>query len=134
MNPATRADWKAAEMPESTTHLDVRRVFTRDDFARLCFGVVPNTMEDKWFVYFESPWLYIHRSWTGLCIYKVRFALSSSGVEIADVIANRDAGQYGEPNTSADAQRLLTLLESVVRRNYRYADARGLSGSSDLLP
>ena len=117
-----------------TAHLDLERVFTREDFARLCFGVVPRSMEDKWFVFFESPWLYLHRSWTGICVYQVRFAQSAAGVEIADVIANRQAGEGGELDASAEAHRLLFLLESIVRRNYRYANVRMLSDLSGLSP
>ena len=131
-NPARRTDWKTLDMPEATARLDVERVFSRDDFARLRFGVVPRSMEDKWFVFFESPWLHVHRSWTGSCVYQVRFIASAAGVEIAEAIANREAGQYGESDPDADARRLLSLLESVVQRNHRYANVRVLSDFPDL--
>ena len=29
--------------------------------------------EDKWFIYWENDTLFFHRSWTGVCVYIVRF-------------------------------------------------------------
>jgi hypothetical protein len=29
-------------------------------------GFVPREMEDKWFVFSEEPWLFVHRSCTGI--------------------------------------------------------------------
>lgn len=134
MNPAQRTDWKALEMPERRARLSVERVFTRDEFARLCFGVVPRSMEDKWFVFFESPWLHVHRSWTGVCVYQIRIAQAASGVEIAEVIVNRESEQSGEPDEKADAQRLLFLLDSILQRNARYANVRAIADFSGLSP
>ena len=31
-------------------------------------------MEDKWFIYWKEGMLFFQRSWTGFCIYVVRFA------------------------------------------------------------
>lgn len=124
MNPARRADWKIEAMPDSAARLGVEKTYTRDEFARLRFGVVPNSMDEKWFIYFEPPWLYIHRSWTGLCIYQVRFEETETGARISEAIANRNREQYGGTDTSADAGRLLFLLDSVLQRNARYVNAR----------
>jgi hypothetical protein len=30
-------------------------------------------MDQKWFIYMEDDTLWFHRSWTGLCIYEVKF-------------------------------------------------------------
>jgi len=32
-------------------------------------GLVPEEIEDKWFIYWEDDTLFFHRSWTGNCIY-----------------------------------------------------------------
>ena len=37
-------------------------------------GMIPEVMEDKWFIYWKDDALFFHRSWTGFCIYVVRFA------------------------------------------------------------
>ena len=118
--PARREDWKTSEMPEAAVSLEVDRRYTPQEFARLRFGVVPRSMEEKWFVFYEAPWLYLHRSWTGLCVYQVRFEEEESGARVAEAIVNRDAMQYGGTSPAGDATALLYLLDSVIERNARY--------------
>lgn len=43
------------------------------EFARLRLGLIPQAMEDKWFVYYEDEKLHFHRSWTGMAVYRVTF-------------------------------------------------------------
>ncbi len=50
------------------------RVFSPQDMDRIRRGVVPEAMEDKWFIYWKEGMLFFQRSWTGFCIYVVRFA------------------------------------------------------------
>jgi hypothetical protein len=102
-------------MPPEVERLDVERGYSRDEFAWLCFGVVPASMDEKWFVYYEAPWLSLHRSWTGTCVYRVRFEPDGEGARIAEAIVNREGGGHGP----ADAGQLLYLLDSVVERNAR---------------
>jgi hypothetical protein len=45
--------------------------FSPTELSRLRKGLIPKSMDDKWFIYFESPYLYLHRSWTGKLIYRV---------------------------------------------------------------
>jgi hypothetical protein len=60
-------------LPESRADLSFAESYTAGEFERIKRGVIPREMEDKWFVFYEEPWLYFHRSWTGACIYAVRF-------------------------------------------------------------
>lgn len=53
--------------------LKIERGLDGPEFSLLCTGVFPREMEDRWFVFYQEPWLYIFRSWTGLGIYEVRF-------------------------------------------------------------
>ncbi len=53
--------------------------FSAADFARIRAGLVPEVMEDKWFIYFKAPYLFFHRSWTGRPIFRLRFAPEPSG-------------------------------------------------------
>src|SRR5689334_751037 len=117
MNPARRTDWKAIEMPATRAQLNFERVFSPEDFARLTFGVIPSSMEEKWFVFFESPWLYLHRSWTGECVYQIRFEQCPGGVGIAEAIARGEADGTGGHGAGVEAERLMYLLESIVQRN-----------------
>ena len=70
-------------------------------------------MEDKWFEYFENNILYIHRSWTGICIYKVRF---STDRRIEEVVVNRDSEQYRETNIERDKVQVMMRINSMCGR------------------
>ena len=67
--PATKSSWKTLDAPVKRQPLGYEQLFTNVDAERLQEGLVPQVMEDKWFVYFENDWLYLHRSWTGSLVY-----------------------------------------------------------------
>lgn len=62
---ATKSSWKILDAPRQCEPLEYEYVFDDADADRLQLGLIPQEMEDKWFVYFENGWLYLHRSWTG---------------------------------------------------------------------
>ena len=62
---ATRDSWETSEPPEAREPLGYERVFSDAEGERLRQGLIPQEMEDKWFVYFEDGWLHLHRCWTG---------------------------------------------------------------------
>src|SRR5262249_61512865 len=68
MRIATRSDWKTQPMPAENERIALERDYSIEEFDRLRAGLVPQEMEDRWFIYFEDPWLFLHRSWTGFCI------------------------------------------------------------------
>jgi len=73
-------------------------------------------MKDKWFFFFEEPWLYLHRAWSGVCVYQVRFASVEQGAEVAEVLVNRDPKQDPETVNSRDALFLAYLLDHSAGR------------------
>ncbi len=81
MKTATRDSWKTVPMPESRRPLAWRCEFSPDELAALARGLIPQEMEDKWFIFLEDDVLSFHRSWTGICCYQVR--LEGGGVREA---------------------------------------------------
>ena len=66
-------------------------------------GLIPEEMEDKWFMYYSDSCLHVHRSWTGFTIYIVRFNEQDDGGAVAiDFRANRDPEQYKETKNERD--------------------------------
>jgi hypothetical protein len=112
MRAANPSDWKIEPMPASSQALPFGAVYTPEQFRKIALGLVPEEMEDKWFIYYEEPWLYLHRSWTGYCIYKVRFRECPAGVEVAEAFVNREQSQYTETDDESDVRLLKILLES----------------------
>jgi len=56
-------------------------------------------MEDKWFVYFDEPFLFLHRSWTGQAIYRVKLEAHAQGAIVGEALhgpkaINDDQAEY----------------------------------------
>ena len=62
---ATRDDWQNKAMPNSKIELSIDLEYSASQMAKIRAGHIPDGMDDKWFVYYEKPQLFIHRSWTG---------------------------------------------------------------------
>lgn len=91
---ARPGDRKALPLPAATTTLPVRRVFSHAEMARLRDGLVPEEMEDKWFVVWTGEALDFHRSWTGAHIYRVTFEPAPFGEAIATAVASADPSAH----------------------------------------
>lgn len=71
-------------------------------------------MEDKWFIFYEEPWLYFHRSWTGVGIYGVEFEVSPQGASVAASWVSRESRQYAETRTDHDRALLKFLIDALL--------------------
>ena len=107
---ARKSDWKTDELPRDFATLDWSESFSEGEFAQLCVGLIPEQMEDKWFIYFEEPNLYFHRSWSGSCIYIVKIEQRHNGYAISEVRANRDPEQY-----TGSAETDVAILQFLIR-------------------
>ena len=122
-------------MPAERAQLSLDLSFTDAEFQKLIFGRIPEQMEDKWFIFFEPPWLHFHRSWTGDCIYQVRFHSDGSTQRIAEVVANRNPNQYRPQTDEQDTLLVSILLYDQVGRDSnalweKYAQSRKSRGNS----
>ena len=111
---AGRHDWKRLDMPEQHDTFTFRKHFTEQQMAALRHGNIPQEMEDKWFWFMEGDTLFAHRSWTGVCIYRIDLKPDNNHV----VTVNRDPGQYKCTSTAEDAQQLDELLNWWTQKPY----------------
>lgn len=114
---AKRSDGNSIPMPKLNKALMVRDKCSAEIFALVSQGLIPNSMDEKWFIYYEDPWLYIHRSLSGICVFKIKFQLINEHYEIVTALVNRDAEQYNETDDARDIAMLRELLRSLVERN-----------------
>ena len=114
--PATKLSWKTLDAPDKCESLEYQYLFPYKDVDRLQLGLIPLEMEDKWFVYYENGWLYLHRSWTGILIYWLRLDRCSNGVRVVESWVNRDPKQYKETDTVYDRLMLDFLLRRMILR------------------
>ena len=113
MTPVRPDDWKTVPMSEIRTSVRLDRAFADDEMNRIRAGLLPEEMEDKWFIYWDKDVLYFHRSWTGFCIYAVRFHVDRHGYRMIEAEINRDPEQYAQTNDEFDA-RLISYLIDVL--------------------
>lgn len=114
---AKKSDWKTEEMPRQHTCFSIKRKMSDAELANLKLGNIPQAMEDKWFWYFENGRLYVHRSWTGFCIYILEFYPE---LDLIKVVANRDPEQYKCADDEEDAKQLNKLLDWWTKDSYDY--------------
>lgn len=114
MKTAKRSDWQTKPLPPKRSTISLARHFSAHDIERMRYGLVPEQMEDKWFVYWQSDTLFFHRSWTGYCIYIVRFALENGSYRMVEADVNRDPEQYGETNDDRDAKMISYLIDVLL--------------------
>lgn len=108
---ATQDDWRNRPLPEKYTSIEWQKVFSAEEFEKIVQGLIPENMEENWFIYYEEPWLCIHRSWTGFCIFRVRFEPTDRGIEAVEILANREPEQYASLGDSSD----LGIVRSLIR-------------------
>lgn len=116
---AQPGDWQATPFPGPTGPISLRRRFTADELRRLRRGLVPEAMEDRWFIVWADDALWFHRSWTGHCVFRVRFAADGDGFVVAEVIVNREPAQFH--GSDASAVDTLNFMLDVVLRHARSA-------------
>lgn len=103
---ASATSWKHDPFKEGIL-LPYQATFDRVQLARLKMGLIPGAMEDKWFVYFEEPHLFLHRSWTGQPVFRLTLKNLLDGAEVTETL-------WSEAGTSDSAYqvRLLDFLVS----------------------
>jgi len=109
---ANRNSWKTTlPLPAKREKFIIKRTFTTEEFNRLAKGLIPEAMEDKWFIFMEDGTLFFHRSWTGICVYQVHF---DNQHRIDEIWVNRDREQYSEVDIEYDGKLLSFLIDNLL--------------------
>lgn len=109
---ARRGDWQTIPFPDVCHSVPLDRIYTPAEFSQIAAGRIPEEMEDKWFIFFEEPWLYLHRSWTGFSVFKVRFESAFGGSRVAEAWASPGSfhPQPGEQLPTEERQAVFNSL------------------------
>ena len=114
--PAMPSDWETTPMPTQHLAITLDRSFSVLEMERIRQGVVPEQMEDKWFVYWHDGTLYFYRSWTGFCVFVVHFAVEGESCRMVGAEVNRDPEQVGEPH-GRDDELISYLIDALLLRH-----------------
>jgi len=99
--PARRQSWKNIQpLPQQRATVSLDRTFSEEEYELIRRGVIPEVMEDKWFIFLEEDVLYFHRSWTGFCIYQVRMKKEGAEYRVVEALVNRNPLSFPRPMTS----------------------------------
>lgn len=112
--PAAAADWHHEPLPPQHTTIRLNRMLSEQKMEAIRRGCIPEDMSDRWFVYAEGDTVYFHRSWTGYCVYVLRFVPHADAWGLAEADVNRDPAQYSETSDERDAERIGALIDSVL--------------------
>ena len=116
MKPARPDDWRTKSIPERSTVIGLDRKFPAEEMESIKAGLIPQAMEDKWFIYWKEDRLYFHRSWTGICLFVARFVEQDKTWKMVEAQVNRDPDQYGNTSDSRDAQLISFLIDLLLLR------------------
>jgi hypothetical protein len=114
MKVAEQSDWQTKELPSKRTTITLNRSFPLPEIERMRAGLLPQEMEDKWFIYWQDDRLFFHRSWTGFCVYVVRFTNQGDCYRMVEADVNRDPEQYSETNDEHDAAMISYLIDVLL--------------------
>jgi ADP-ribosyl-[dinitrogen reductase] hydrolase len=112
---ASRSLWKNTPI-SSPKLIDISLHFTDSQYLKLQNGLMPQQQEDKWFIFFEDNWLYFHRSWTGLGIYKAQLIKEEKGYAIKEFWAERSQVAYKNEDDNHDREVLCLLIAGGLLR------------------
>ena len=114
MRPARRDDWTTHPLPEQHIVLGADWRYTPDEARRMRLGLIPEVMEDKWFIYHADGRLHFHRSWTGFCIYEVELIEDGAHLRLGEIRVSRDMDQYRKTSVEHDLQLLRFLIDRLL--------------------
>lgn len=126
---ATADDWRHFPISPDRRAIPYRDEFTDTEMDLIRQGYIPEEMEEKWFIYVEGNWLYLHRSWTGFCIYMVRFEEQDGRFVVAEAWASQDDTIRNIVSPEHDALQLRSIIRLLLLDEC--VDFPGSPGDSD---
>lgn len=113
--PAVRKeDWKIRALPKLYTEITLGFEYDDEMIARIRKGFLPQSMDDKWFIWFGEGGLNIHRSWTGFCVYRIKFERDASRWRASTVRVNRKPEEYACTDDEEDREIIRRLIEELL--------------------
>lgn len=106
---ATKDTWQNQPI-DNPKRIAIDLHLTDKQFSKLTNGLIPQQMEDKWFIYYENEWLYFHRSWTGNGMYKAKLNKETDGYSITEFWTERNQEKYKNEDDNTDVETFSFLI------------------------
>ena len=85
--------------------------FTKDHINTIKKGFIPETIEDKWYIYSENDWIFFHRTDTGKRIYEVEIKYINNRYIIDEFYVERKYENYDNTDDRFDIHILHVLID-----------------------
>ncbi|AMR34006.1 hypothetical protein A0256_22425 [Mucilaginibacter sp. PAMC 26640] len=108
-------DWPITPMPETIAETVIDRKLSARECFFLSQGFKPREMEERWFMYREADWVYLHRSWTGFCVFKAKVEGQEDGCKLTMLLINRNTDQYKSNNLESDINEFNSIIDSLIQ-------------------
>ena len=111
---ATRGIWRTQPilMPEPLAEFG--GTWTDAEWERITTGLIPEEMEDKWFVFSSEGRLHLARSWTGHTIYEIGFRRAHEGWTVTDALVTGDESIYARSDDETEQHNVLNLINGLL--------------------
>jgi hypothetical protein len=111
MERARKDMMQPTPVPQKMRILEYSAEFSPEEYEKIALGSVPQSMDDKWFIYLDGDTLNLHRSWTRFCIYQVKFACDGAKHAVRRTLVNRNWSLSGANDDISHA----ALVDSLIR-------------------
>jgi hypothetical protein len=91
-----------------------RATWADAEFTRIRAGLIPTQMEDKWFIYYEEPHLFLHRSWSGQPVYRLAITESPQGFEVTESLWSIELASARGADSDYQAKLLDFLISNLL--------------------
>lgn len=109
---ANRTSWhKVKPLSQIYKNISLERRFSLDEYKIISQGYIPNSLDDKWFIFIEENIMFIYNSRAGTCIYQIIFQKSDDHYEIINVLVNRDPKEYINTNEIYDLHQVDFIID-----------------------
>lgn len=99
-------------MPQSFEVFDLDWDLNQNQLEKLKIGFAASDMDQKWNIYFDHGKLYLHRSWTGSCIYIADILEKNDGNGIiTTVTVNRNTEEYNNSSIETDKNLIRKVIQ-----------------------
>ena len=125
MNNINNIQWKS-NLIENRKKIELKYEyefgFTKDHINTIKKGFIPETIEDKWYIYSENDWIFFHRTDTGKRIYEVEIKSINNRYIIDEFYVERKYKNYD----NTDDRFYIHILHVLIDWGLLKVDLRSL--------
>ncbi len=113
MKKALKSDWKTVDLSGKTQEFTLNRSIPQSKSEDVQRGFIPQTINDRWFIYAEKDKIYIHNSWSGTCRYIISICKSKGKVLLSKFMA----GGITSTEINSERKTINKIIDTVLLKN-----------------